>query len=417
MKKLYFFSWALLGALLLVMNACDDDDMINQDTENPESERVFHITAKFDGEDAEVYMAGVNSLTQGALTFEGNGYAINPVRSARVFTDDLGWVYVFDYGGGYLRKFSYANGTYTKVKELDVSPVMGGIPHVRPWKINEETILIHNIISSDIADTGNGIIKKAAMYVTRMEIPLVAIADILETWTIPAEAWDVEEKAYVFRVDAPTVLDDKIYYGVGRRAIDKNDPLTGMHTIVLDYPSLTNPKYIRTEKGNGNTNGYRGSNMHAIDGYVYQANRAVGDDATMIVRLKDGVYDESWAFNVTAALGMKFNTNNWYHAGNGICYVSAQFPEVADENNQWGVVRLDLNNKSAIKMNVPMSDLFGYQNGVTIDGQFYMAISPVGSTGESAPFIYIFDVDSTSPDAFTKGMELDKGNIFVEGIF
>ncbi|MCA1745896.1 MAG: hypothetical protein LC643_09410 [Bacteroidales bacterium] len=417
MKKFRLHTWALLGAMLLIMNACDDDEALNPDTGNPDAERVFHITAKFDGEDSEVYMAGVDELTEGALTFKGHGYAINPVRSARVFTDDLGWVYVFDYGGGYLNKFSYANGNYTKVKELDVAPVMGGIPHVRPWKINEETILIHNIISSDVEDSGNGITKEAAMYVTRMEIPLVAIADILETWTIPAEAWDVEEKAYVFRVDAPTVLGDKIYYGVGRRPIDENDPLTGMHTIVLDYPALTNPTYIRTEKGHGNTNGYRGANMHAIDGYVYQANRATGDDATMIVRLKDGAYDESWSFDVTAALGETFNTNNWYHAGNGICYVSAQFPDVADENNQWGVVRIDLNNKSAIKMNVPLSDLFGYQNGVTIDGQFYMAISPVGSSGESAPFIYIFDIDSTDPNAFTKGLELDNGNIFVEGIF
>ncbi|GAO31593.1 hypothetical protein [Geofilum rubicundum] len=255
------------------------------------------------------------------------------------------------------------------------------------------------------------------MYVTRMEIPLVAIADIMETWTIPAEAWDLEGKAYVFRVDAPTVLGDKIYYGVGRRALDANIPLTGMHTIVLDYPSLTNPRYIRSDKGDGNTNGYRGSNMHAYDGYVYQANRALEGNTTMILRLKDGVYDDSWAFDVTAALGEAFNTNNWYHAGGGICYMSAQFPNAGDENNQWGVVRIDLNNQTAIKMNVPMSNLFGYQNGVSIDGQFYMAVSPVGSAGESDPFVYIFDIESTDPNAFTTGLELDKGNIFVEGIF
>ncbi|ASB48625.1 hypothetical protein [Alkalitalea saponilacus] len=421
MKKVRFISHLFLSAFMLFAASCSDDkdDPINQlpDETDDSKPRVFHIAARFDGRDSEVYMAGVEDLSKGSLSFKGNGYAINPVRSARVFTDNLGWVYVFDYGGGYLQKFSYNNGSYTKVKELDVAPVMGGVPHVRPWKINEETILIHNIIARDIEDSGNGINKEADMYVTRMEIPLVAIADILETWTIPAEAWDVEEKAYVFRVDAPTVLDDKIYYGLGRRAIDNTIPLTGMHTIVLDYPSLTNPKYIRSEKGTGNTNGYRGGNMHAIGEYVYQANRATGENATMILRLKDGEYDNNWEFNVTAALGETFNTNNWYHAGNGICYVSAQFTNAEDENNQWGVVRMDLNNKTAIKMNVPMSDLFGYQNGVTIDDKFYMAVSPVGSTGESAPFVYIFDIDSTDPNAFTKGLELDKGNIFVEGIF
>lgn len=417
MKKVRLISLLFFSALMLFAVSCSDDDDPNNQEPEENTPRVFHIAARFDGKDSEVYMAAVEDLTKGSLSFKGNGYALNPVRSARVFTDDLGWVYVFDYGGGYLQKFSYNNGSYTKVKELDVAPVMGGIPHVRPWKINEETILIHNIIARDIEDEGNGINKAADMYVTRMEIPLVAIADIMETWTIPAEAWDLEGKAYVFRVDAPTVLGDKIYYGVGRRALDANIPLTGMHTIVLDYPSLTNPRYIRSDKGDGNTNGYRGSNMHAYDGYVYQANRALEGNATMILRLKDGVYDDSWAFDVTAALGEAFNTNNWYHAGGGICYMSAQFPNAGDENNQWGVVRIDLNNQTAIKMNVPMSNLFGYQNGVSIDGQFYMAVSPVGSAGESDPFVYIFDIESTDPNAFTTGLELDKGNIFVEGIF
>ncbi|GAO31592.1 hypothetical protein [Geofilum rubicundum] len=152
MKKVRLISLLFFSALMLFAVSCSDDDDPNNQEPEENTPRVFHIAARFDGKDSEVYMAAVEDLTKGSLSFKGNGYALNPVRSARVFTDDLGWVYVFDYGGGYLQKFSYNNGSYTKVKELDVAPVMGGIPHVRPWKINEETILIHNIIARDIED-------------------------------------------------------------------------------------------------------------------------------------------------------------------------------------------------------------------------------------------------------------------------
>lgn len=431
MKKIAF-KFMIMSALALFLSSCSDsDDPTPDPTPTLEEEKVYHITARFDGDDASVYMAGVKNLDEGSLTFINNGYALNPVRSARVFTDSLGWVYMFDYGGGYLKKFSYAveTGNYTLEKELDVTPVMGGVAHVRPWKINEETILIHNIVTSDIEDSGNGVTKEALMYVTRMEIPLVAIANVTVE-NIPVTDWDIDEGAYVSRIDAPTILGDKIYYGVRRSTTDNTVTATGMHALVLDYPSLTNLKYIRTELGDGSTNGYRGGNMHAIDGYVYQAN---GDDPATIVRLKDGAYDESWSFDVSGTLGEGFSTNNWYHAGGGICYMSAKFTNAEDANNSWGVVRIDINNKTATKMNVPTSDLRAYQHGVVKDGKFYMAICPITGqtdTGEvdgrgnpiiltssDDPRVYIFDIASEDPNAFTTGLTLDSGNIFIEGIF
>lgn len=163
MKKLLFFKFMILSAFALFLSSCGDDvDPIPTPTPLDEG-KIYHITAKFDGKDNQVYMAGVEKLDEGSLTFIDNGYALNPIRSARVFTDDLGWVYVYDYGGGYLKKFSYANGTYTLERELDMAPVMGGNAYVRPWKINEETILIHNINTSDVEDNGNGITKKGTM--------------------------------------------------------------------------------------------------------------------------------------------------------------------------------------------------------------------------------------------------------------
>ncbi len=416
LNKIFSLSAVALGLATLV--SCSESNEV--DTPDNGEEKVYHIGAKFDDDDSQVYLAAVTDLSSGSLTFVDNGYHLNPVRSARVFTGEDGNIYVFNYGGGTLERLTYSNGTYTSQDEIDIAPVMGGKTTVRPRKINEETILFHDIISTDVEDTGNGVIKSPTMYAANIAIPGLSIASTMETWTIPVADWDVTDQAYPFRVDASTILGDKIYYGVGRRSFnsDLGIKLTGMHTIVLDYPDLINPTYIRTDKGNGNTYGYRGPNMHAIDGYIYQANRSTSaEDPTILVRLKDGAYDESWEFNVSEALGEAISTSNWYYAGSGIGYMCAEFFDAEDENNTWGVVRIDIDNKTAVKMNVPMSELFGYQNGVVVDGKFCMAISPVGSTGEAEPAIYMFDISSDSPDAFTKGMTLDKGNIFIEGIY
>ncbi|ANQ50451.1 hypothetical protein KMW28_00655 [Flammeovirga yaeyamensis] len=408
MNKIKYF---LLGAIASTMIACSTEDTTPENNDK-ETIKADHVVARFNDSDTEVYISSPESLEEGSLTFLNNGYHLNPVRSARVFTDDLGWVYMFDYGGGYLKKLAYKNGTYNLVRELDIAPVMGGNPHVRPWKINEQTILIHNINTADIEDEGNGITKKGTMYVTRVQIPEVVISEIMETWDVPVTDWDLNEKAYAFRVDAPTVMNDKIYYGVGRRDIENNssEGLTGMHTIVLDYPSLENPKYIRSELGNGNTNGYRGLNMAEIDGYVYQANAVTNDsDHTVLVRLKDGAYDTEWVFDVSAAYGQPISTNKWYHVGNGIIYMSVEF---GVDSDQWGLLRLDINAKSVEKLDVPNGDMFAYQTAIVRDGKFYMAITPTDTN--ITPKVYIIDVASSE---VSEGLLLDEGNIRIEGLF
>jgi hypothetical protein len=70
-------------------------------------------------------------------------------------------------------------------------------------------------------------------------------------------------------------------------------------------------------------------------------------------------------------------------------------------------------NKTAVKLNVPQSMLFSYENAVVNNGKFYMAISPIG--GEAN--VYEFDPSSSSPDAFKKGLKLDGGNLQIEGIY
>jgi len=416
MKTKTLFRNAILGACLLTLfTACEETetttDEIDDEIDEVEGRTYFNISAKFDDDDSEVYIAPVTDLSTGSLTFEGNGMKLPAVRSARVMANSAN-VYNFNYGGGLL--YQYENNsdgsTYTQLKEIDLTLAMGGVAYVRPTMINDETILVHNIVRSVDAEDSSSI---SSMYVTQVSIPSTTISAIMTPYVIPDTTWDVEEDAYVSRVDVPTVLGDKIYYGVSRKANGDN-ALTGVHTIVLDYPTLKNPQYIRSELANGNTNGYRGANAHAIDGYVYQANKAASaDEAQVLVRLKDGAYDEDYVFDISAALGEEICSNNWYYAGDGIAYMPVQYFSPEDPDNDWGVARLDINNKTAVMMNVPTSDLFQYQNGVVDDGKFYMAISPVGGDA----YVYGFDISSDDPDAFETGLELDKGNIFIQGIY
>ncbi|KXX67587.1 hypothetical protein [Flammeovirga sp. SJP92] len=411
MKNLKYFFY---GAIATAMLACTTDDVVT-DPENGDKKTVKadHVVAYFDDDDAQVYIASPESLEEGSLSFINNGYHLNPVRSARIFTDNIGWVYSFDYGGGFLQKLSFKDGKYTQVRELDIAPVMGGNPHVRPWKISEEKILIHNINTVDIEDTaGTGITKKGTMYVTSVKLPEVSIADIAETWDVPQTEWDIAEQSYMFRIDAPTVMGNKIYYGVGRRDVvdDSSDGLTGMHTLVLDYPSLENPNYIRSEAGHGNTNGYRGLNMTEINGYVYQANDARDGNPTVMTRLKDGQYDNDWSFDVTAAFGGgEIRTNKWYHVGNGIIFMSVEYTR---DSNNWGLLRIDLNSQSVTKVDVPEADMFSYQTAQTRDGKFYMAIAP--NDTNITPKVYIIDIETSEVE---EGLLLDEGNIRIEGIF
>ena len=107
MKKTTVFKCLILSTYALTVSSCNKEGIETPKDDNKETEKATHIVARFDGDDKQVYTASPEDLTRGSLTFQGNGYHLNPVRSARLFTDNLGWVYMFDYGGGYLKKLSF----------------------------------------------------------------------------------------------------------------------------------------------------------------------------------------------------------------------------------------------------------------------------------------------------------------------
>ena len=125
-----------------------------------------------------------------------------------------------------------------------------------------------------------------------------------------------------------------------------------------------------------------------------------------MLKISNGDYDNSYVMDLSALLGVEIGSNGWFYVGNGIGYLPYYDKALGNSAaaGAWSVARIDLYNKSVVKLNVPQNLwLQQYQYSITgEDGKFYMALAPV--TGEG--HIYMFDPTSTSADGFEKGATL-----------
>ena len=102
----------------------------------------------------------------------------------------------------------------------------------------------------------------------------------------------------------------------------------------------------------------------------------------------------------------------WRYAGNGIAYVAYTYTSA---NDQGFIARVDLNNKTAQKVNGIDYDAdldFGQYQGFVVDGdEVYVAVTPTGKDGN----IYILN---SRTGAVTKGAKLvnKPGNHYI-GVF
>ncbi len=412
--------------------------------EEGDSRQLFTLalSASPTGE-TKVYTQALEDVGAGVVvSYDGVGYEMPSTRTARIFSSQDGTsVYNLDYGGGRVYKFSVDGGEdYQLQTEKNVEFAMG-TAYPRWTKANEASASIHYADGSNARRvyqyTDSTLVEGNYVYTdstfVRSDVTLrvmtVGLEDLsfgsIEEITIPVSDTDLASHNYVGRVDAPVIAGDKIYYGLSKSAYDPENPCSGRgcpkavytntETLVLDYPSLTNPRIIATEMAAGATNGYRTPVSYLDEkGDVYQI-ITVPDNTydTYILKISDGTYDESFRFNLSELLGENTKSYGWFYVGDGIGYVPyLRTDETASSSDSnWSVARVDLYNGTAIKMNLPESLwLTQYQSGVVKDGKFYMAITPTGENGN----VYIFDTTSESADGFTLGATL---NNLAEGTY
>jgi len=242
-------------------------------------------------------------------------------------------------------------------------------------------------------------------------------------YEIPLAAAEEALGHHIFRLDAPTLnkAGNKLIIGTWMR---KTNPQTaanegtferlGSKSVVVDYPSLQNPKVITSTVGFGDTSGYRSFNSFvANDGNIYQATQRDTQKGSYILKInQNNEYDNSYVFSLDTALGIKgSHIDAWRYAGNGIAYAVYSYTGT----NQGYVARLDLNAKTAKLVDGIAYDAdlnFDQYQGFVVDGNdVYIAVTPIGKDGN----IYIIDAVT---GAVTKGAKLvnKAGNHYI-GVF
>ncbi len=416
-----FLATSILGLL-----SCDDqiDDKQNA---NEDGKAYYHVVMAIgEGGDDGTLTQAIPDLTKGTISFDGYGFEVPSTRTARVYASNDGkFLYNLNYGGGTVAKFSVEGGqSYTKINETNVQYAIG-TTHPRWTKVDDDAALLHNVITehkyTDATGT-NYSYTAATAYLVSIDLENKMAMGAVERFEIPRTAEDSAKNLHVWRIDAPVVKNGKAFYGVAKR---KYNPATATNSnvayeamsIVVDYPSLTNPKVITSSVAKGSTYGYRTPVAHADEkGDIYQ----IAGSPSFILKIRNNDYDNSFVFNLSEKLGLGIQvaSNGWFYAGNGIGYVP--YYDIAKGNSAaaaaWGVARVDVYNGTAIRMNIPGALwLHQYQYSVKgNDGKLYMALAPVGTDGN----IYIFDPASTSPDGFTTGATLKgaAGQFYI-GIF
>ncbi|MGX7686584.1 hypothetical protein ACWA1C_05415 [Flectobacillus roseus] len=225
----------------------------------------------------------------------------------------------------------------------------------------------------------------------------------------------------IFRLDAPVLnkAQNKLILGTWMRKYNPATGLTestfdrlGSKSVIVDYPSLENPKVITSTVGFGDNSGYRSPNAFvATDGNIYQATQRDSKGSHILRINQNNEYDNSYVFSLDAALGVKgVYVDCWKYAGNGIAYALYTH----DGTTQGYIARLDLNAKTATKIDITYdADLnFGQYQGILVSGdEVFVAVTPVGKDGN----IYIFNKKTGT---VTKGATLvnKAGNHYI-GIF
>jgi len=405
--------FAISAIALLTLASCKKNDSKEPDPEPNESKEFQLAFASGSGSISGSYMQGKSDVTTGTISFENAGALISTGRTSRIFPSADGkFVYSLTYQQGTVDKWEFKGGSnYSKVSTIDASVPLGSVG-IRFYKLNEEVGSLHYITSEAQYDGTDYKGHKMTVTIGFLDFATMQLSpgyksdiDLQLPGTLGAEGY------HITRIDCPVLYGNKLYYGA---AVSKFNPETGRNqetdkalTLVIDYPGLENATTIETTLAAGSTNGYRTPTQQVNEaGEIYQM--VSGGGKTSIVKLINGQYHDTYKYSLDGLLGNPTASNGFFYAGNGIAYIPYEkrhLPQIqigvnpAGEpsySSAWGVARMDLINNTVVDLNVPDGLwLTQWQTSVVKDGKFYIALSPVGAPGH----IYIFDVNSTSPDA------------------
>ena len=365
-----------------------------------------------------------------AINVYEKGFPVKSTRTARLQASEDGQTifniaYSGDNGGEFARYKVGGGGIFTQQDvTVNISQYATTTPRWAKLYDGDKTGIAVNV-ASIAANNATDKTKPFQFYRGTATVLALDLQKVLingfKQYQLPLSAEEELKGHTIFRLDAPVLnkAQNKLILGTWMRkyntatgAIESTFERLGSKSVVVDYPSLENPKIISSTVGFGDNSGYRSPTAYLTeDGTIYQATNRDSKGSHILKINANNEYDNSYVFSLDAALGVKgVYQNNWKYAGNGIGYVLY----TVDGSNQSYIARVDLNAKTAIKVNIEYDadlNFFQYQ-GILVSGdEVYVAVTPTGKDG----YIYIFNKKT---GAITKGAKLlnKAGNHYI-GIF
>ncbi|MCH5716662.1 hypothetical protein [Niabella hibiscisoli] len=323
-----------------------------------------------------------------------SGYGLRSQRTARVQGSTNGnFLYNIQYtgtDGGIFNKYKVEgqkNFADTR-EEVNTEPILGSSPR---WVVAADGIGVGVYASSTIQASGTG---AGADFIDVKSTAKIAVLNLNDPqitrqteFTIPFTAEQTKAGYQIGRIDVPVLnaAKTKIFIGCNLSRTDPTKQSTintsgnqawssgtrdlGTATLVVDYPSLSNPKliYVDPAISKVNNHSYRTMTQYVgTDGHVYQATATSG---SQILRISSTTneYDNSYNFNLKTALGTANNVaiSAWRYIKDGIGIVLYTETGVAG-----GYIALvDVNARTATKLTIEnqtdagFSGLTAAQNG------------------------------------------------------
>ncbi|WP_281233049.1 hypothetical protein [Flavobacterium gelatinilyticum] len=445
MKKSTFklLACGLVFTTFALTTSCSSDDNKNEETPVdpiPEESRWITVAgaimqeAPGDGNGGtKIYAVSKEDAKNPNVSINvyDNGESVQSNRTARLQSSvDGNTLFNITYtgaNGGEFMTYS-VNGAKNFVQSgatVNISQYAGTSPRWVKLFDGDKTGIAVNVTAPVVVTEDDGKTYKhtrGSATVLSLDLQKFLISDYGQ-YQIPLTPEEEIKGHHIFRLDAPTLnkAGDKLIIGTWMR---KTNPSTGTNesaferlgskSVVVDYPSLLNPKVITSTVGFGDTSGYRSFNSFvANDGNIYQATQRDTEKGSYILKInQNNEYDNSYVLSLDAQLGVKGSyIDAWRYVANGIAYAVYHH----EGSDQGYVARLDLNAKTAKLVEGIAYDTaldFGQYQGFVVDGnELYIAVTPVGKDGN----IYIID---SVTGAVTKGATLvnKAGNHYI-GVF
>ncbi|WP_215223291.1 hypothetical protein [Echinicola shivajiensis] len=428
-----------LAATVVSMASCNNEDDITPDT-GLEADRWVTIAGAVMGDNpgdgnggtkifAVSYEDAVNPEKE--IDVFDNGTPVKSNRTARLqVSEDGSTMFNIAYGGengGEYARFKVGGGS-SYIEEdvpVNISQYAGTAPR---WSKlyngdkNGIAVNVANIAANNATDETEPFqYYRGTATVLDLNLQENLIEDYKD-YELPLTAEEELAGHCIFRLDAPVLnqAGDKLLIGTWMR---KYDPATGERegdwerlgtkTVVVDYPSLENPRIITSNQANGDCSGYRSNVNHlAEDGYIYQATNRDTNGSHILRITPDNEYDNNFSISLDEALGLTdVYVDAWKYVNNGIGYAVIRY----GEDNQGYLVRIDLNQQSATLVegipNDPDVRFNQYQGFLVSGNDLLVAVAPLGKDGN------IYVLHSQSGEVSVGAKLVNKpGNHFI-GVF